>query len=171
MREAMPFPDMLRVTAPGVAAGYLFSCLIATVGLAVLGISEKALFGSPDCRFVSVAFEYLLAGTVFIMLLSIFAFSAFILIRLILWALRRMDWPSFALGGAISSLASGLSMSNSRYSEGHFWELVWRYPPYLWLLLIGALDGAAECLTQRRVIVWTQISRIAPPFAEPAYDP
>jgi hypothetical protein len=59
-------------------------------------------------------------------------------------------------------------MSDASLSDEHFWDLVWRYPPDLWVCLVGAFAGAAERLAECRVTKWVRLMQVVVPKSEPS---
>lgn len=157
----------LGVSALAGAAGYLFSCIVGAIGLALMMWVERTIsriYGGPSAIHASES----IPDVAFILFFLVpIAFPFFLGLRLVLWALRRKDWPSFAGAGAICALVILLGMSDARFAGDHFWEFVWQYPPNIWVVVVGAFAGAAECLSERRVMAWLQSLRGPSPNSEP----
>lgn len=137
----------LGTKAAHIFLGFLVACAVAATAFTIHSvISMIASAQSATSEWVELLLGAIgVIGMLFMLICGV-ALPGFALMRLILWRLRRMDWPSFAIAGALNAvLAASFFAQTGEFS----FELFIKYPPSPIAPLIGGMAGAAACLTER----------------------
>jgi hypothetical protein len=121
--------------------GYLAGCGVTglLLGLFLVITSPNPGSSAPDTLVLTVLAPLFLA-----MLTCVFAWPSFIVLRFILWVMRRTDWPSFAVAGVLNAAVMAVFMFGSADLR-----LFLEYPPNPIILPIGFVAGVAACVVER----------------------
>ncbi|WP_309667571.1 hypothetical protein [Tabrizicola sp.] len=133
-----------------VVAAYLIACGVAAVGLGVHLAILAAVSSDLPVTGIKSAIEAVLGmvggiGMLFLFL-CLSAWPGFLVMRLLLWVLRRTDWPSFAVAGALNAVMVVVLMT---WDQGFTVAQFVKYPPSPVVPLIGCIAGIAACLAER----------------------